>query len=658
MKPLFFLLFLFLCTSLHAQYIYPVVNANFGADAELISNYCNNAQAHSDDWFEDISNTVAKGQGTFIIDTTGAAAIAARYAIDPAYRKLPFYRPMRFPTYSLLSERLIIDGVFIRDYHGDDSTTFAQGGNKNGMSPAEWSAPVAQSVPDKNDIEDMFVHVRRSGNSSSFDLWLFGGVTIIGTTGDRYFDFEMYQTDIFYDRLNRKFIGYGPDEGHTSWTFDTQGNVVKPGDIIFTAEYGTSGLNFIEARIWVNKNALNITPASFSWAKDSQGNFIYDGAANNSQYVYAAIRPKTNINFYSGVQSSAGTWAGPFKFIDAGNNVHDNFTGGEFLEFSVNLTWLGLDSTTLWGNSSCNFPFKRVMAKTRTSTSFGSDLNDFVGPYPIFSVPSVDAQAELSILCPTKDISKINVLNPYSTSVYTWSTPDGNIVDDTQPTSINVNKPGMYIVTQQLMSGCGAYAKDTVTITQDTNCVDLDVKEIRLEAKLKKGVPLLQWTSTINDKTKYYELQRSIDGRSYETIYVQKNNEPGLAQKSYSYRDETVPDDAMHVTYRIKAVLNNGEFTSAPVSLQLLDSLKLSVYPNPAYQKVYLSVSSEEQQNVEVAIINTAGNIVYQQSLIIKKGINIITLDRNSDWTPGMYIVRITSAFGTRLQKLIIKNSK
>jgi hypothetical protein len=71
----------------------------------------------------------------------------------------------------LSNNRLLIDGIFIRDYHADDSTVFASGGNKNGMSPALWSTPTSQGVPDKNDILDVFMHVRREGPSGTDSLW-------------------------------------------------------------------------------------------------------------------------------------------------------------------------------------------------------------------------------------------------------------------------------------------------------------------------------------------------------------------------------------------------------------------------------------------------------------------------------------------------------
>jgi hypothetical protein len=298
------------------------------------------------------------------------------------------------------------------------------------------------------------------------------------------------------------------------------------------------------------------------------------------------------------------------------------------------------------------------MVKSRNSTSFNSDLIDFVEPYPIFSVPKVDAQTEKPVLCITNDTSNINVLNPYETSVYTWSTPDGSIIGGTDPTSIHVNKPGMYIVTQQLMDGCGTYAKDTVTITQDTSCLVLDVKQIQLEVRLKEGIPLLQWTSAINDKTKYYEVQRSINGKAYQTIYVMKNGDPGVAQLSYFYWDKKLPQEALEVSYRIKAIMYNGEFTSLSVSLPLFQLMKLSIYPNPVYNNIHVSVLSGKEQKVEISIVNTSGYIVYQQSHLVKQGVNVFTLDRNSAWTPGLYILRITSADATLWQKIVFRNNK
>ena len=371
--PLTITLLLTICAQ--AQITTPVVRANFGIDGELRTNYVSGFAQSSDDWF----SNGAPGVGQPVIDTTGAASIYARYLTDAAFRKQPFFRTMRVPQYSVINNRLWIDAIYIRDYNGQsggDETAFVLS-NKNGASPAEWTGGIT-SVLDKNDISDMMIHVKRAGPAKTDELWFMAGLSLQGTSGNRYFDFELYQTDIFYTRSTGKFSNYGPESGHTAWQFDASGNITKPGDVIFTSEFSSSSLTAIEARVWVNKAALRVTPTAFDWGGD------FDGASAGSQYGYANIRPKTAGEYYTGLQSSNNTWAGPFAFIDGGNNVQTNYAARQFMEVSVNLSKLGLDPITLLGGSACGLPFRRILVKTRTSTSFSSELKDFIGPFDFY----------------------------------------------------------------------------------------------------------------------------------------------------------------------------------------------------------------------------------------------------------------------------------
>ena len=97
MKKIFYLIILLTSWGYDkAQTITPVTKAGFGVEGELRANFYNNiVQSGNDDWF----NNGTAGTGAFVIDTTGAAAMVARYAIDPAFRQLPFYRKMKYPAY-------------------------------------------------------------------------------------------------------------------------------------------------------------------------------------------------------------------------------------------------------------------------------------------------------------------------------------------------------------------------------------------------------------------------------------------------------------------------------------------------------------------------------------------------------------------------------
>ena len=59
----------------------------------------------------------------------------------------------------------------------------------------------------------------------------------------------------------------------------------------FYAEYQSSTLTNIEARIWIDQATLGITPAQFSWSGQ------FDGATAGAQFGYASILPKIAGNF-------------------------------------------------------------------------------------------------------------------------------------------------------------------------------------------------------------------------------------------------------------------------------------------------------------------------------------------------------------------------
>jgi hypothetical protein len=636
MKTILRVLFLSLCTQhVTAQITTQQLKAGFGVDGELRANfYSNIAQPGNDDWF-----SMSAGSGNFVIDTTGAAAIVADYASDPQSRKLPFYRTMRVDPYTLLGGYRAIDAVFIRDYHGDDSTMFASGSNKNGMSPADWTCPVAQSIPDKNEILDMMVHVRRAGINMTDSLWMFGGLSIENTVGSRYFDFEMYQTDIYYDRASRRFYGYGPDAGHTSWQFDASGNVTRPGDIIFAAEYSNNVLSNIEARIWIDSASRSITPSEFNWT----GSF--DGASNGSRFGYASIAPNTSGAFYTGLTSPANTWAGPFQLVKGDNSVVNTYTAWQFMEFSVNLTKLGLDPVTLLGTDNCGMPFRRILVKSRTSTSFTSSLKDFVGPFDFFLAPRAEADADISYYCGSIGVSQLQVTNPVSTSIYTWSTIGGNIVGSNVGTNITANLPGTYIVTQQLQSGCSTYATDTVVIAYDPLCVVLENYLMNFDASYSDRSSQIRWTAASSPDVKGFEIERSFDGAAFAPI---GKYDPQIAAKSlvnYYATDNLNFISASSAYYRLKVYFANGQSRYSKVvqvKLPEKENVVLRISPNPVRESIRMNVVSKEDADVNIAVYNSVGVLYKTLSVHVQKGSSFVTVHGISKWPDNVYNVHIT----------------
>jgi hypothetical protein len=649
MKKTLLLFFLFFAAvASQAQIIVPAVKAGFGVDADLRAKLFNNATlVANDDWFP--GNTT--GNGTFIIDTNGAASLLKRYAMYPPSRKMTLTRRMRFPQFSVINNRLLIDGIFVRDFHGDDSTVFASGSNKNGMSPADWTTPTSQGIPDKNDILDAYLHIRRDGMNFSDSLWVFGGISIQNITGNRYFDFEMYQTDITYDRTNLKFTGYGPDAGHTAWKFDAQGKVIQPGDVIFTAEYDSKSLSFIEARIWVDTASLRMTPYAFKWG----GSFV--GASSGSKFGYASIMPLTPGDYYTGLQSAPATWAGTYGVVYDNDTVSTTYTERQFMEFSVNLTKLGIDPF-INSNQPCKMPFNQVLVKSRASTSFSAELKDFVGPFSFSQAPKVDVSADFPILCGSSSISTIYVNNPVPTSIYNWTTPDGNIVSETTGTYVTVNKPGKYIVTQELMSGCGSnYASDTITIVTDNACMILKSNLKNFKGQLQGTDVVLQWTI---DQTRYlkgFEIERSLDNKTFTSV-GKKAPMAVEGDVPYIFTDDLSEFQAGYAFYRLKINDASGQpyySKVVAISRKSIDQLGIELMPNPVNSVAYLTIHTDPSvtQFAEVVITNNVGVPVRKLLVPVRSTSTTVNLDNLEQLQQGVYVIRVKTGEGQYVRRML-----
>ena len=651
MKTTLLILLLILLSPLffYGQITTPVIKARFGVDADLRANYFNGlVQSSNDDWFNLATGVLATDTtGKAVIDTTGAAAILAGYLSDVSpwpKRMASFYRGMSRPKFSTINNRLWVDAAFVRDYHGNDSTVFTVA-SKNGESPAIWT-PGIQGIPDKNDILDMMMHVRRAGPNPTDSLWMFGGISMDNVTGNRYFDFEMYQTDIYYDRVSQKFYGYGPDAGHTSWKFDASGNILKAGDIIFSGEFQSSTLTNIEARIWVSRTDwTTVVPTTFNWSGQ------FDGGAPGAAYGYASISPKTAGAFYTGLGSAANTWAGPFGLVLQDNSLaytnpgpasttNSKYLADQFIEFSVNLTKLGLDPVTLLGGDICGTPFNRLIVKTRSSASFTADLKDFVAPTDLFIAARAQVETQTPYVCDSGSISRIYVIDSVSTSTYTWSTPNGHIVGSTTGPSIYVDTAGTYIVKQYLQAGCSLYADDTIAILQFATCGVLENNLFDFRGSLNNQSAHLSWTVLHNEAIRSFVVERSFDGINFSTIGNVNVQQGENETADYNYDDLLRGIPFRDIYYRVKLSDITGRdkySTIVRISVTIASKNNVTVIPNPVKDIVHLSIASTTDRKAQINIYDHTGRIVQSITVLLDKGNNLITLYEMADKPRGIY---------------------
>jgi hypothetical protein len=79
----------------------------------------------------------------------------------------------------------------------------------------------------------------------------------------------------------------------------------------------------------------------------------------------------------------------------------------------------------------------------------------------------------------------------------------------------------------------------------------------------------------------------------------------------------------------------------------------VTVYPNPAVNSANLSVEMTQNENVNVVIMNSLGQVVYNESLSLEAGSNNIKLN-TENWAGGLYNINMSTSKGSATQKLTI----
>src|SRR4030095_15229642 len=369
-----------------------------------------------------------------------------------------------------------------------------------------------------------------------------------------------------------------------------------------------------------------------------------DGDGMGATYGYANILPNTAGAFYTGLQCGNNTWAGHFQVVRQDNSLSVNYISKQYLEFSVNLTKLGLDPLVSMGDA-CGMPFRRILAKTRASSSFTASLKDFVGPFNFFRAPRADAMADVPIFCGSSGISNIAVQNPIFTSVYTWRTPNGHIVSDTVGPSITVDQPGMYIVSQQLLDSCGfVYAMDTVNVYVDSTCVILKNRFTDFRGVKKANQASLSWSVTNNQNAQYYELERSTDMRGFVSV-AKVTSLRHQTDASYTTTDDLTAITSRNIYYRIKMVDINGNVEySKIVAFAINDPLRpeLKISPNPADVMFNVSINGKANSSTKISIYDITGKLVRNMAVNMRDGVNVFTVDGLDNFSKGVYLVKVS----------------
>ena len=169
----------------------------------------------------------------------------------------------------------------------------------------------------------------------------------------------------------------------------------------------------------------------------------------------------------------------------------------------------------------------------------------------------------------------------------------------------------------------------------------------------------LQWITADEKDFEHFDIQRSEDAKSFETIGIvssQTNigepvsNPSGQALHAYSFIDNT--PGTFHY-YRLKMVDRDGTFKYSRI-LSIKNSPENSVvgnfYPNPSSGPVFIDIFSVESGQWTVSLFDAGGKRIDLKVHDLKKGMNKISVEGLSS---GMNLVCFEHGLLSQVRKVV-----
>lgn len=167
--------------------------------------------------------------------------------------------------------------------------------------------------------------------------------------------------------------------------------------------------------------------------------------------------------------------------------------------------------------------------------------------------------------------------------------------------------------------------------------------------KLNNTVQLF-WETATELNNSHFEIERSADGKNFNTIGEVIGNGTTLEVQKYSFTDKT-PFNGVNY-YRLKQVDFDGQFEySKIISItKKVLAQDIRIAPNPAKTKFNITFPSTMEQKIRMEIFNMNGQQVRSQILNVAGGLQTINI---SNLQTGMYIINLTTNSGVITKRIV-----
>lgn len=161
-----------------------------------------------------------------------------------------------------------------------------------------------------------------------------------------------------------------------------------------------------------------------------------------------------------------------------------------------------------------------------------------------------------------------------------------------------------------------------------------------LWTSIKDNKVLLYWSVAQELNNDYFAIEHSVDGFSFKEIGAIDGNGNSYSPKSYTFIHEE-PETGINY-YRIRQVDLDGTYKYSHIVLVDYEGDKISIYPNPAYNTLYINTGISVRAN----LYDQFGHLVAKYSFL--EGINSIDIGA---LISGMYLLKLENGMVCKFYK-------
>jgi hypothetical protein len=168
------------------------------------------------------------------------------------------------------------------------------------------------------------------------------------------------------------------------------------------------------------------------------------------------------------------------------------------------------------------------------------------------------------------------------------------------------------------------------------------------KGRLLNKTVLLNWATSSENNNAYFEVQRSADGISFQSIGKVPGNLTTSIEHQYSFTDNNPISRTNY--YKLKQVDIDGNFTTSNIiSVKNNAGSNFSISPNPATNNLIVTHPAGDQQSF-IRLVQADGKVVFTQNISV--GAVQSPLDI-SKLTAGLYLVFVYSGNTSNTFKLV-----